>query len=484
MVLWTPLAASCGSGGSSGSNVATPPNATTATCTGSSPTWTSTADRTSVASCVSSAVSGDTINVVAGSQTWASAIDITNKNLTITGAGVGSTVIATWGFNFLNSASNISGFTFNLGTGNYMNFEGSRNFRFHHNAVTMLNWDSCLFSIGSLNTPRSNTPSYGLFDHNTLANCRVVVFGEYTDTGGSDRWAEPLDLGGPSWLFLEDNTYTITDPNCTSGGVIFCNFVDNNLGGKYVARFNAITNSYFEQHSLQAGCCIRGGRGVQIYNNTMIVTAAATPNFSRPFFIRGGTGFIFHNTTLSHAYSVNAISIDNVRTTEDRGAPFHKCDGTNFPDGNANPLTGYPCRDQIGRGDDASYWDYNNPAPAQALVPMYAWLNNSPSGEQVFDYNIPIPPQSQDQVNLTLQIVENRDFYQYKPSFNGTQGVGEGLLADRSSTCTTGVAYWATDQGEWNSNQPGPDGQLYQCTAPNVWSLYWTPYAYPHPLQQ
>src|SRR5205823_11054263 len=30
--------------------------------------------------------------------------------------------------------------------------------------------------------------------------------------------------------------------------------------------------------------------------------------------------------------------------------------------------------------------------------------------------------------------------------------------------------------------QSGADGVLYKCTAPNTWTLYYTPYVYPHPL--
>ncbi len=88
-----------------------------------------------------------------------------------------------------------------------------------------------------------------------------------------------------------------------------------------------------------------------------------------------------------------------------------------------------------------------------------------------------------DAANLALQIRNNRDYYQFSASFNGTSGVGRGTLAARPSTCTTGVGYWATDQGEWNSNSAGPDGQLYKCTATNTWSLYYIPYPYPHPLR-
>jgi len=45
-----------------------------AQCTGSSPTWTSTPDQTSVARCFSNALAGDTINVSAGTATWTSGI--------------------------------------------------------------------------------------------------------------------------------------------------------------------------------------------------------------------------------------------------------------------------------------------------------------------------------------------------------------------------------------------------------------------------
>lgn len=54
-----------------------------------------------------------------------------------------------------------------------------------------------------------------------------------------------------------------------------------------------------------------------------------------------------------------------------------------------------------------------------------------------------------------------------------------------------GVGYWATDQGSWNQSasnpqgvqQNGSDGVLYRCSATNTWTVAYTPYTYPHPLQ-
>src|SRR5882757_4068685 len=59
-------------------------------CTGASPTWTSTVDQASVATCVSNAVTGDTINISAGTATWTTGVTISSsKGIHIVGAGSG-----------------------------------------------------------------------------------------------------------------------------------------------------------------------------------------------------------------------------------------------------------------------------------------------------------------------------------------------------------------------------------------------------------
>jgi hypothetical protein len=121
-------------------------------------------------------------------------------------------------------------------------------------------------------------------------------------------------------------------------------------------------------------------------------------------------------------------------------------------------------------------WDFSNPAPAQQKAPLYVWNNNGNGGVEM-----PFEVLGFCSLNL-LHIQENRDYYNYTGSFNGTSGVGMGTLAIRPSTCTVGAAYWATDQGSWNQN--GEDGVLYKCTATNLWEKYYEPFTYPHPLRQ
>src|SRR5262249_42190914 len=67
--------------------------------------------------------------------------------------------------------------------------------------------------------------------------------------------------------------------------------------------------------------------------------------------------------------------------------------------------------------------------------------------------------------------------------FDGTTGTGYGARASRPATCTTGVAYWSTDQGSWNSSGAGGNGVLDKCTSTNTWTNAWyVPYDYPNAL--
>jgi hypothetical protein len=458
-------------------------------CTGSDPTWTSTPDRASVASCVTSAASGSTVNVTSGSASWSSSITIHNKSLNIIGGNGGTTTInISNGFFVLTrgvggqNQSRISNFTVNqTGTSPtfHVNSDQGRTpqgWRFDH--ITRNNSSSTILDFfwgwGGI---IANDGMEGLIDNNTINNGRIEYYGEPVQTGGRFRWSEPLNLGTANAVYVEDNSFVVTSPS--GGGQV--NQIDGNLGSRIVVRFNTFTNGRVEQHSVQSDNT-RAVRMWQFYNNTF--TSNPADRVYRFFFIRGGTGLIFHNTTDGNA-SVDGINFDNIRSHQAdvvAGMVWGFCDGSSFVDGNSSGGEGYLCRDQIGASTDASLWDYSNPAPVQQKFAAYMWRNIESGAEMSFVWNC-VGTATQCTRQQTKHIVLNRNVFGYSASFNGTVGVGEGSLANRPSTCSVGVGYWATDQGEWNSRNPGADGQLYTCTATNTWSLTYTPYAYPHPLQ-
>jgi hypothetical protein len=132
------------------------------------------------------------------------------------------------------------------------------------------------------------------------------------------------------------------------------------------------------------------------------------------------------------------------------------------------------CLDQPGRSG-GTYISGGTPSPTgwpnETLDPVYEWAD-SVTGTY---YN----PGISQSVNGTMKLKANRDWYagasgvQTSPTspFNGTSGTGWGTLANRPTSCSVQVGYWATDTTT-----------LYECLTANTWTASYTPYTYPHPL--
>jgi hypothetical protein len=175
---------------------------------------------------------------------------------------------------------------------------------------------------------------------------------------------------------------------------------------------------------------------------------------------------------------------------------------------------GYPLLDQPGRGYFAaanvgawptasSYTDANY----EGLMPVYLVGNlwQTVNASLVVQSSANPPASAVNFVSTAGYMKANRDWYDPAPNagsagiqtsasspFDGTVGTGIGTIANRPTTCTAGVGYWAVDEGNWNQGgftytypnggSTYTQGNLYQCVAANTWSLYYTPYCYPHTL--
>jgi hypothetical protein len=178
------------------------------------------------------------------------------------------------------------------------------------------------------------------------------------------------------------------------------------------------------------------------------------------------------NTTQGWGSAITSSTgntINSAPEQQNAGVSHNWTSGDNF-----QVLKAAACIDQVGRGA-GGYVSGTNPAPVvaigQASDPLYEWLNSHNGTDQSAIVS-----------NDPTHIQKSRDYYDWVGSFTGTGGVGSGTLSGRPSTCSTGAGYWATDQGSWNQSGSGGQGELFRCSATNTWSLYYTPYTYPHPL--
>jgi hypothetical protein len=483
-----------------------------------------------VQSALNAASAGDAVYIPAGSCGWATQVSRTvPANVTIIGAGTSATgggdqtiITDNYGTDSPPLSIGVSstgtfrmtGITFQGGTGVLKNggliaINGpggaTVNVRLDHihlNGQTYATpWTGKLLTIGN--------GVIGVLDHSIidLYSTQAIFVLNSIDGFGNAEWASDSNLGGSNFFFIEDNIINGT-PSTHDTRVTDCF-----TGGRQVLRFNTLTATCgLDQHGTRSSND-RGCRASEMYGNSSVQANGQTqPNFVM-IDMQSGPAMVWGNSA-PNAYT-NVVMFDVVRKNNESytmTAPpngFGYC-GTDFNgtgsnwDQNSNAGTGYACIDQPGRGKGnlltGNFPNKVNSStgtiawPNQALEPIYIWANNSSpvSGWGGSWYS-----------NITstasgARVVANRDYYAQASSiqtsatspFNGTTGTGWGTLANRPTTCTTGVGYFATDQGSWNTSssnpygvqQNGADGVLYKCTATNTWTLYYTPYTYPHSL--
>lgn len=504
---------------------------------------------------INNAASGDVVCVAAGTYDVRTTLTVSGKKLTLLGAGASSTTLSinagtSNGLTIAATTTNavrLSGFTIISAagttstalvqvTGTIGDVDAFRidNNVFDDNTFSSNNGhaDFRLLTVQSV---------YGVVDDNVFwRRAGGQPIDVYGSPDGSDigytPWTKALNKGSKEAVYVEDNVFHKS---------VQFETIDAYGGARTVFRFNTFDGECVGRHGFDSGNR-RSALANEMYGNAYTWTGAGNPCGNKANQVRGGTEIWFGNTfdnsyngingEVYYARATNSFSVDSGM------AGWLYCDGTKYDldsqlthsttygtvnrfrnidnettcsgpptgtcvapvDTGANTGSvapyGYPCRDQPGR------------APGQVLAPLYQWNNGSHNyvasyngcgGQGVTDGSC--SPLVAGGLPVSTWIASDRDYYNGKSTaqtsadncgtgcspFDGTTGVGWGRLLQRPTTCTTGVAYFATDQGSWNTSssnpdgvqQTGADGVLYKCTSTNTWTTYYTPYTYPHPLR-
>jgi len=300
------------------------------------------ANRDDVATAITSAVTGDTVEIPAGTAYWVSAITFAGKGIHIKGAGTNETIIvdenpsrsssttifaATW--TNLTGMLRISHIQFLGGTTNTGVSSGGTISIYGANLLT----NSSFWRIDHnyFNNPRTRgiyALAYcGLIDQNVFLRAEspggpsagIVLDGRTPNTNskGHESYAEPVYWGSTNFIFLENNR----EYKSAIRG-----FTDGFTGARWVARYNQTTNGYIGNHGTESTGVYRGTRAMEVYGNVLHSTSGSQCATEW----RSGTGLVFSNT-ISGSYPGIMRGVA-YRLVDDDYVPWGPANGTNVWD--------------------------------------------------------------------------------------------------------------------------------------------------------
>lgn len=399
-----------------------------------------------VSAAVSAAARGDTVLVPAGSVAWSSSLILT-KGISLIGAGRDRTILGRSGV-LISIAPDATA----IANEEIIRVEGFT-FEGNNSALSLVRIDGAEAShpkafknlvVGNNRFQNTGTATSGSGAVLVSGQVRGVIFNNIFDrcnvvakVMGNDSTAEwsngrfPFAYGSADNLFFENNS--IEYSSSFAGGA--SGWIETGQGSRIVVRYcnwnmaNTTLYELWDIHGFQnwgtAGQT--GTMLVEYYGNT-----ASNCGGYRWINHRGGWGLFFNNIITGSG----GMGID---------------------------INTYNCTAEVPGASGAYTVEVNN---------TYNF-NNTKNGQM----------QNMKLSSARCGVAENQHFWNYNSAFDGATGIGRGTTAP-TGNCSVGVAFWV-------ASTPTPtvdpnviqNGTLFKCLAPNVWTPYYQPYTYPHPLR-
>lgn len=423
----------------------------------------------SVIACIASAAGGDTVTIPVGNFTWgASSSSIAlNKAIKLLGAGKGQTIVnlastsptSTAGVIAISAAATFGGVTINQpNTG-------------ETTAITCSS-DADGWRITDIEYPGAANSGYFVYvncSYGLIDNCHITG-GAGNDEwifvrGKANSWQTPSSMGTDQVVMVEDCTMDLQG------------YIDANANSRVCVRKCTINGPVkLDSHGKASNTPARSCRHFEAYSNTFNRTGP----FNTAIEIRGGTGIFFNNVVSGVSdpsqawFSLKEYAL--ISATPNFGSVYQT-------------LVNYPIDDQLGVGIDPK---------SAGSEPLYLINNTGPGGvdwplnfyHDLTNANALYKTQMGDS-NASFVIGDiikaDREFFKHTvgASFNGSTGVGRGTKATMLgiTPTKTGVGFWVTDEGSWDSTiAANTSGRLYTWTG-SAWVQKYEPFVYPHPLR-
>lgn len=372
--------------------------------------------RADVQSAISNATYGDTVKIPAGDCTWSTGnIEIT-KDIKIVGSGINETILRMnftndnnyeAFFKFMPDSTSISRLDSIVDEGiidvSKIRFVGSSRMPYKF-AIWVYNYSTLIKRVRIHDCKfedihravQTDGNIYGCFDSNILINTNAA----YPSADNDNSWNNyPATLGSGDGWYIEDNTFTF------SGGV--GTISGGGHGMSHVVRYNTVSGShaiYVESHGNQTNG-IKGTQITEIYGNDFSSTA------NQGIDMRGGKCIVFYNK----------INDDSLQVREE------------FNDHASGTLLTNACIEDGGCPSSGTFQSCDDDCVCMKVNHSYFFNNRRLSGD-ILNAQITYDRCDNVTTNDPPELVENREFYNYNSSFDGTTGIGCGTLANRPDT--------------------------------------------------